>query len=110
MAWLVWALLTWALREMVSASGLGGTDRLLGGMFGVLRGLLVALVIYTMASMTPLTQWAPWQSSRTLPWLHTVLVGLRPILPERILQFLPTAPPDDSSGDCGEPPCDKEVI
>jgi membrane protein required for colicin V production len=108
--WMIWALLTWALREMLAATGLGGTDRLLGGLFGLLRGLLVALVVFTLANMTPLTQWAPWQQSSALPWLNTVLVGLRPMLPARILPFLPTISPADSPGDCGEPPCNKEVI
>lgn len=109
-SWMAWAVLTWAMREMLAATGLGGTDRLLGAVFGLFRGLLVALVVYTMASMTPLTQWAPWQQSQALPWLNTVLVGLRPMLPARILPFLPTTSPADSPGDCGEPPCNKEVI
>lgn len=109
-AWLAWAALTWALREVIAASGLGGTDRLLGGVFGLMRGLLVALVVYTLVGMTPMAQWGPWQSAQSLPWLHTLLTGLRPVLPERILEFLPAQMPADPAAACGSLPCEKEVI
>lgn len=89
--WLGWVLLSWALRQIVHASGLSGTDRVLGAVFGLMRGVLVALVVYTLASMTPMTQWEPWTSSRAVPWLHAVLEGLRPLLPGEVLEFLPAA-------------------
>lgn len=109
-AWLAWAAVTWALREVVAATGLGGADRLLGGVFGLLRGLLLALVVYTLVGMTPLAQWGPWQSAKALPWLQTLLTGLRPVLPERILEFLPVQTPADPAEGCGSLPCEKEVI
>jgi len=90
-AWLGWALLTWAVRQMVAASGLGGTDRALGGAFGLMRGVLVALVVTTLVSMTPVRQWEPWQTSRTVPWLHAMLEGLRPWLPLEVSRHLPVA-------------------
>jgi membrane protein required for colicin V production len=89
--WLGWAVLTWAVREIVRASGLGGTDRLLGGVFGLMRGMLVALVVYTLVSMTPMRQWAPWTESRAIPWLQVVVEGLRPVLPDEVVKFLPAA-------------------
>ena len=90
-AWLAWALLSWALREVIKASGLSGTDRLLGASFGLIRGLLVALVVYTLVSMTPLTRWEPWVASRTVPWMHVLLEGLKPMLPDSVSQYLPEA-------------------
>lgn len=90
-AWLAWALMSWALRQIVSASGLGGTDRLLGGVFGLARGLLVALVLYTLISMTPMTDWAPWKASRAAPWLASMMDLLRPILPGEVVKYLPAS-------------------
>lgn len=87
--WLAWAVLSWAVCQIVKASGLGGTDRLLGGMFGLLRGVLVALVLYTLACMTPITEWAPWQASHGVPWLHMGLEVVRPLLPAEVVKFLP---------------------
>lgn len=91
LSWLVWALLSWALREMIRASGLSGTDRLLGAAFGLIRGVVVALVLYTLVSMTPMTRWEPWQASQSVPWLHVLLQGLRPVLPDEVSQYLPVS-------------------
>lgn len=89
-AWLAWALVSWGISQLVQASGLGGSDRLLGAVFGLMRGLLAALAIYVLVSMTPVAQAESWRVSRGVAWLGTVLQGLRPILPPEVVQFLPT--------------------
>lgn len=88
-SWLGWAVVSWGLRQIVQASGLGGTDRMLGAVFGVMRGLVVALAVVTLVQMTPLAQSELWRSSRSVGWIQLLLQGLRPILPEQVLQFLP---------------------
>ena len=88
-SWLGWAVITWAVTQVVKESGLGGTDRLLGCVFGLMRGVLVALVIVTIVRATPLAQWEPWLASTGVSWLVILLEGLRPILPEQVVEFLP---------------------
>lgn len=90
LAWLAWAILSWGISQLIQASGLGGSDRLLGAIFGLVRGLLAALAIYVLVSMTPAAQADAWRASRGVAWLGTVLQGLRPILPPEVVQFLPT--------------------
>ena len=90
LAWLAWAILSWGISQLIQASGLGGSDRLLGAIFGLVRGLLAALAIYVLVSMTPAAQADSWRASRGVAWLGTVLQGLRPILPSEVVQFLPT--------------------
>ena len=51
-AWLAWALVSWGISQLIQASGLGGSDRLLGAVFGLVRGLLAALVIFVLARDT----------------------------------------------------------
>ncbi|MEY4766412.1 MAG: hypothetical protein RI907_3085 [Pseudomonadota bacterium] len=89
LTWLAWTLLAWMLKQVVQASGLGGTDRLLGGMFGLMRGLFVVLVLVTLVSMTPLRDWSAWQASRGVAWTLGLLQGLGPVLPDEVVQFLP---------------------
>ncbi len=89
LAWLGWAVLSWGLTQIMKASGLGGTDRLMGAAFGLMRGLLVALVVVTLVQMTPMAQTELWRSSRSVGWMQTLLQGLRPILPAQVLQFVP---------------------
>ncbi|WP_290867439.1 CvpA family protein [Aquabacterium sp.] len=88
-AWLTWAALSWAVTQLMRESPLSGPDRLLGGGFGLIRGVLVALVVATLVNMTPLARWEPWQASRGVGWLAVLLEGLRPALPEQVVKFLP---------------------
>lgn len=97
-AWLAWALLSWGVRAMVRASGLSGADRLLGAAFGLIRGVLVALVLYTLVSMTPMTRWEPWQASHAVPWLQVLMQGLRPVLPDDFSRYLPDTALNDGHG------------
>lgn len=98
-AWVGWAVLSWGLVQVIKASGLGGTDRLLGAFFGLLRGLLVALVLVALVNLTPLAQSQPWRTSRSVAWLDVALQGLRPALPPEVIQFLPMPPPQGGSAD-----------
>lgn len=91
-AWLVWALISWAVSKVIRASVLSAPDRLLGAGFGLIRGVVVALVVATLVNMTPLATWAPWQASRGVAWLQVLMKGLRPMLPEQVVKFLPEQP------------------
>jgi membrane protein required for colicin V production len=91
-AWLVWALISWAVSKIVRATVLSGPDRVFGAVFGLIRGVVVALVVVTLVSMTPLTTWQPWHASRGVVWLEVLLQGLRPVLPAQVVKFLPEQP------------------
>src|SRR3990167_5682409 len=51
-ALIMWGMLAWLLSKVVKAVGLGWLDRVLGGLFGVLRGGLVMLALVWLAGMT----------------------------------------------------------
>jgi len=42
--------------------------------------------------MTPVARWEPWRSSRGVAYLQALLAGLRPVLPEQVVKFLPEQP------------------
>lgn len=91
-ALLVCALLARLLRLLIQATPLGLPDRALGGVFGLLRGLLVLLAVATVISLTPpLNKSSAWQASVGAPWLQWALDGLRPVLPTQVTQQLPAA-------------------
>jgi membrane protein required for colicin V production len=64
---IVGALVLWLTRQLVAGTGLSGTDRLLGAGFGMVRGVLLVVVVVTLARMTPLPRDPWWQASRTIP-------------------------------------------
>lgn len=56
------------LATAVKSSGLGWTDRLLGVVFGVVRGLIVIAVLTVLVGTMPVRQEAWWKQSRLLPY------------------------------------------
>ncbi|MGB5832729.1 MAG: CvpA family protein [Thiohalocapsa sp.] len=61
------AIVAYLLSVLVDKTGLTGTDRLLGMVFGAGRGaVLVALLVF-LATLTPLVQDPWWAESRLLP-------------------------------------------
>lgn len=67
---LVGGLINFLLARLVSASGLSGTDRLLGLVFGALRGFVVVMVVLiTLPQILPVDQDAWWRQSFLIPEL-----------------------------------------
>jgi membrane protein required for colicin V production len=56
-------------------------DRLLGMVFGSVRGLMVALLLYTVVGWTPWSKSEVWVQSQVRPWLAMAYGALSPLLP-----------------------------
>jgi membrane protein required for colicin V production len=78
---IVGALVGYLVSRLVRAVGLGFLDRTLGAIFGMARGLLIAVIVVLFAGMTsaPRKDW--WQNALTSPPLTTAALTLRPWLP-----------------------------
>ena len=84
-----WALLARLARAAVHATPLTVADRLLGGAFGALRGLVVLLAVATLVAFTPVARSASWTASHAASLLGVVLAGIKPVLPVEISRHLP---------------------
>jgi membrane protein required for colicin V production len=82
-------VVSWLVKKMVSAVGLGPLDRLLGGAFGLLRGLVILLAVTVVVGMTPLRNTQAWQEAQGAPWLQQFLHVLKPVLPADFGKYLP---------------------
>jgi len=51
------------LSALIRSVGLKGVDRVAGGGFGLLRGIIIIAVLVLLAEMTPITQEMTWQQS-----------------------------------------------
>jgi len=81
---LICAVLARLLRALISATPLSVIDRLLGGVFGLVRAGVVMLVIATVVAMTPFSHSTSWQASHGALWLGQALQGLKPVLPDTL--------------------------
>ena len=88
-ALLGWALLARLVRLLIHATPLSLPDRLLGALFGALRGGVLLLALATVLALTPASQSAAWQGSQGARWLQQGLAALKPLLPEAVSRHLP---------------------
>lgn len=67
-ACLIQKILRSLLTGAVSAVGLGFANRILGGVFGALKGVLIVTLLIMLASKTDLPDTEEWRQSYTLPF------------------------------------------
>jgi membrane protein required for colicin V production len=89
LAWVAWAFLSWVVGRMVRASVLSAPDRVLGAGFGAVRGLVVAMILCVLFSMTPVRDTELWQQSHGVAWLQATVLTIKPVLPDEVLAYLP---------------------
>ncbi|AOW12385.1 colicin V synthesis protein [Hydrogenophaga crassostreae] len=82
-------IVSWLVKKMVASVGLRPVDRILGGVFGIARGLLILLGLTVVVSMTPLHAEPAWQSSPVAAGLAHGLEAIKPVLPAAMGQYLP---------------------
>ena len=69
----VGAMINHLVGEMVRLTGLSGTDRLFGMVFGLARGLIVIVAVVTIVNVTPLSNDDWWEESMLIP--HFMLIA-----------------------------------
>jgi membrane protein required for colicin V production len=62
-ALIVMSVLAILVSKLVKSAGLGPEDRLLGGVFGLARGVLVVMIIVLLAGLTSLPRQAVWRNA-----------------------------------------------
>ena len=77
------------LSSLLEKVGLRPVDRVLGAVFGLLRGLLVVLVLAALGLMASMQRQAWWQESVAARSAQWTLQGLRPVLPQGLGRYLP---------------------
>lgn len=76
--------------HVVKSTGLTGTDRLLGALFGLARGVAIVVMAVILAGLTPFPDDPWWEESRLLPYFETmaeqVVTQLPPELQDHLLR------------------------
>jgi membrane protein required for colicin V production len=79
---LIGALVGFLVSRLLQAVGLGFLDRALGALFGVVRGILIAVLLVLFAGLTTLPRNDWWQNALSSPALVAAALSLRPWLPK----------------------------
>ena len=104
---LIGGLLNYLIGRLVESTGLSGTDRLLGGVFGAARGLALVVAVLLVAGFTPIPADPWWKDSQMVQRLMPFVEWSSGFLPENVSEHLEFDPQEQSAeGDADE---EKEV-
>lgn len=82
------AIVTFLMRKLVEGSGLSGSDRLLGMVFGLARGLALVVLVVLLMGFTPFQRDPWWSESRLLPSFENGARWLSARLPAEVSRYL----------------------
>jgi membrane protein required for colicin V production len=82
-------LLAWLTKKLVAAVGLAPMDRVLGALFGLVRGAVLVVALALVVHLTGMRTAAWWAESETAGVSAAALRGLKPVVPERLARHLP---------------------
>src|SRR5699024_4687554 len=82
---LVTAIASSLLTKLVRTTGLTGTDRMLGIIFGIVRGVAVVTILILLAGMTPMPQDQWWQDSELLGYFQGLALWARSFMPSDVV-------------------------
>jgi membrane protein required for colicin V production len=85
---LVGGLIRFLISRLVASTGLGGTDRLLGMLFGLARGALIVSLVVFVLGFTPLPNDPWWRESTMLPQFRGVAEWLGQQVPENVRGYM----------------------
>jgi membrane protein required for colicin V production len=85
-ALIVWAIVARLIAKLLKAMGSDWTDRVMGALFGILRGGLVVLVLVWLAGLTKAPEQNFWRNSLTSKTLENVALRTKAWLPDSIAQ------------------------
>ena len=76
------------LAESLKAAGLTGLDRLLGLVFGAVRGVAIVLMLVLLAGLTALPKTELWQQALLAPFMVKLAIMATPWLPDGLVQHI----------------------
>ncbi|MDF1582076.1 MAG: CvpA family protein [Methyloprofundus sp.] len=85
---IVGAIINHLLSALISKTGLTGTDRLAGLLFGIARGAIIIVILVMLAGLTPLPESSWWAESQLIPHFQALAVWLNTNMPDSIAGYL----------------------
>lgn len=82
------AMVNYLLGELVKRTGLTGSDRFAGMVFGIARGFVVVAIIIMLAGLTPLPEDSWWKESVLIPPFQSLAVWLHDHVPSGLTGYV----------------------
>jgi membrane protein required for colicin V production len=82
------AMVNFLAVQLVHKTGLSGTDRVIGSVFGLARGAVVVLAVVIVGGLTALPRDPWWKESALLPYFQETAVAVRQHLPAEFAGYI----------------------
>ena len=82
------ALVNHLISQLVEKTGLSGTDRALGVIFGILRGAAIVTILVLAAGVTPMPSDSWWQNSLLLQHFEDLAICVKQFLPTDVAEHV----------------------
>ncbi|HIP52386.1 MAG TPA: CvpA family protein, partial [Chromatiales bacterium] len=81
---IIGGIVNYLVAQLVEKTGLSGTDRLIGVVFGAARGVLLVAILVLLAGLTPMPEDTWWKQSSMIPYFQEIALWLKQFLPPDI--------------------------
>jgi len=82
------ALIRFILSKLIETTGLTGSDRILGMLFGIARGAVLIALIVMLVGMTPLPKDPWWKQSQLIPPFQAFAIWLKDHIPSDLTGYI----------------------
>ena len=92
---LVGAVIKFIMNRIKSNSEVGMTDRILGTVLGLLRGIFLVVMLILLGQLTTFNQTPAWQNSVLMPHFEFLVTWSKHLIPhdfEQYISFKPLEP------------------
>jgi membrane protein required for colicin V production len=79
---IVGAIINFMVSQLVTRTGLSGTDKMLGMIFGAARGVLIISMIVLFAGLTPMPSEIWWQQSNLVEYFREIALWIQEWMPQ----------------------------
>ncbi len=76
------------VKSSVDAVGLTGADKLIGGLFGLLRGVVILVGLTLAAGLTQLPRTDFWRQATFSHALEIMAIQVKPLLPQKLAKYI----------------------
>lgn len=81
-------LISFILNHLIEKTGLSGTDRLVGMVFGIARGAVLVALMVMLAGVTPLPEDPWWKQSTLIPPFQSLAIWLKDHIPSDLAGYI----------------------
>ena len=82
------SVISFILVQLIRSTGLSGSDRLVGMIFGFIRGAVLVSLLVMLAGLTPLPADPWWKKSQLIPPFQTFAIWLKQQIPANLADYI----------------------